>query len=192
MAEYETIQWPSWITDHKRWNQAILANTILPGNVILKEGAGVKIRVENNKESGSDGGGSLIKGMETPKFSFELFLRTKKDEEDWYRILPILQQAQDPSKRTYLPVYHPLLAQFRIVACIIDEIHTSFPMGGTMVAKIHCMAVSPVKAKATKKINPKGVGGNANGPAAISIGGPGSGPQRFPGVTPPSQKAPVR
>lgn len=191
MADYQAMSLPSWITSHKRWEKPTLGNIQLPGIVHFK-GVNIKLRIERNKSSGNDGGGSLIKGLEMPKFMFEIMLITAEDEDIWNRIAPILLPRKDPSNRGFLPVYHPSLARFQIVACIVEEIEEIPPgPGGMLMIRIHCLAVSPVKQKATKNIKPKGVGGD--GPAAISIGGTGNaGPQRFPGVTPPSQKAPVR
>jgi len=188
MADYATLSLPSWITDHKRWEKPALANIQLPGVVHLK-GISIKLRVEHNKASGSDGGGSLLRGLEMPKFTFEMTLSSKEDEDAWNKITPILLPRKDPTQRGTFSVYHPSLARLQIVACIVEELEEVPPVaGGPLMAKIHCIAVLPVKKNATKKVKAKVLP-----TPSISIGGTGNaGPQRFPGVTPPSQNAPVK
>ena len=193
MADYVTMTLPSWITEHKRWEKPTIGGIQLPGIVKLSN-TSIKLRVEANKGSGNDGGGSLIRGLEIPKFSFELTLLSREDEDTWNKIVPTLLPRKDPTQRGTFAVYHPSLARFRIVACIVEELEEVPPTaGGPLVARIHCIAVLPVKKNATKKIGSKSAEKAAQSPPAISIGGTGNaGPQRFPGVTPPSQKVPIK
>jgi hypothetical protein len=197
MADYQTLSLPSWINNHKKWDKPTIGNVVLPG-VVLFKGISVQLRVEHNKAAGSDGGGSLIKGLEMPKFVFELFLSSKEDEDAWDKLAPYLLPRKDPRVRGALPVYHPTLARFQIVACIVEQLEEIPPVaGGPLTVRIHCLAVAPVKTGATKKVTPKGLGGAGPAPAYIDPNtgktvGATTTAARQRAATPPSKKPPLR
>lgn len=193
MADFVKMSLPSWITDHKRWEKPTLGNIILPG-VVHTSQVGTKLRTQHDKASGKDGGDIRITGLEIPKFMFRLTLNSKEEEDAWNKIAPLFLPRKDPRQRKVLPVYHPSLARFQIVACIVEHVNETMPSGDQpLMAEIHCLAVSPPKNNATKRIKAKVITPNAKSPDAINLeGGKNAGPQRFSGVTPPSQKAPLK
>ena len=164
---------PSWITEHKKWNKPTLGNVVLPG-IVHFDWEGIQLVVEDNKASGSDGGGALIRGLKMPDFMFELTLTSKDDEDNWNQLAPYLLPRKDPRSRGVLPVYHPILARYQIVACIVNKLVDKAPLqGGPLKVRINCLAVAPAKAGATKKVTPKGIG----------AGGPGIAPPYIDPVT---------
>lgn len=162
MANYTMMKLPSWIAPgNKKWNKPTIGNVELPGVVHFK-GISMKLRVESNKASGSDGGGSLIKGLEMPKFVFELAIGNKDDEDAWNNLAPYLLPRKDITQRGALPVYHPSLARFQIVACIVEELEEHPPLaGGPLIVVIHCLGLAPVRPGATKNVRAKNNSGIA-------------------------------
>lgn len=189
MKEYD---FPSWITNAKAWNQPTLNNVVLPGIVQITKKIGPKLRVEKNKASGSDGGGSLIKGLENPEFVFELKLRTGTEEQKWTDLVAMLLPAADPRKRKAFPVYHPSLARYRIVSCIVEEVSEVPALrGGFLQGYIHCIATYPVKNGATKAIRPKP--SSPSSPSTVPLNTPDTSGPRPPqvGQNYPSNNTPV-
>jgi len=166
-AAARVMSLPSWITNRRAWEKPTIGNVVIPGVVRLTGGA-LKLRIESNKSSGNDASSSLIKGLEQPTFGFQVSLTSREDELEFDKLIPILIPRKNPQARDALPVFHPILAKHDINNCLVSEINPGFPEpGGHLVYEISCIAVSPDKLGATKKVNPKGAGGK--GPIAPII-----------------------
>lgn len=175
---------PFWGTNVKAWDKPTIGGKILPGVVHLKD-AGVTLRIQKAKASGSDGGGLTIKGLELPDFTFEGEITSEADHFAWDALVPLLLPRRDPKTRAPLPVYHPSLARYGIALAVVKDIHEEPPRaGGPLRYKIECLAVAAKKPGATKKADPAAVAPTI--PLAVTGGVPARDIRDF--VRPPAAK----
>jgi hypothetical protein len=116
---------------------------------------------KDNKKPGQAGGGVIMEGLIPPKFSFISKIFTQEDYETWRKISDDFLALANPDLLTGIPVYHPLLADLQITACIVLEIEIIPPQtGGFLGIEIHCVAVNPGQPAQSKLIT-KGKPGSA-------------------------------
>jgi len=169
MATFQQLDYPSWIKSPKTWDNPSLGDFELPGIVNIKP---IKkmLRIEDNKASGKDGGGSIIKGLDQPDFTIELLIYTGTQEQQWSKIVQVILPTKNPKDRVAFYLRHPTLSRMQVYYCIVVGVEETPPVaGGPLTVTIYCQSVLPIKEDATKKITSKGVK-KPTSPDAIDVG----------------------
>lgn len=131
------------------WERPRMAGRPLPGRQVFLDHLEIKLRAHHPKASGKDGGLAIFKGLEPPKWAFELQIDDAADHAALDALLPVIFPLRRPDERNTVKVYHPTLARYGIGYCYVAGIKETPPRnGGPLTVRIECRVSRAKTAKA--------------------------------------------
>lgn len=127
------------------WQIVRIDNVILPGLARVKE-VDQKLRVQDNKKGGGDGGRPTIRGRENPEFTITLEIHAPYQWIEWQTLKPTLNVVERPTDRDEHYVENPLIAVSGVTWCIVIGLKQFEPeSGGPMKVDIRMLGCSEKK-----------------------------------------------
>lgn len=131
------------------WQAVKIDGVAVPGLCMLRK-VKRKLKFQQNKASGSDGGTATIRGLENPQFDLEVLLFTPSHLSAWLKIAKSLDLFGNPSERSQHLIEHPLCQLSGVKAVIALEIEYRTPEAGGPLSIILGLLGYGEKAGATK------------------------------------------
>jgi hypothetical protein len=127
------------------WQQVLVDGSPLPGFCNLRS-IKRKLKVQQNKSSGNDGGSATIQGLLNPEFSLTQEIYTEKQYLAWLGFMQYIDIVGKPNKRERHLLQHPLAAICRVGACVFMSFELDAPeAGGPLRCKYELLGYGSLK-----------------------------------------------
>jgi len=147
------------------WQQVLVDGSPIPGLCNLKN-IKRKLKMQQNKSSGNDGGSATIQGLLNPNFSLTQEIYTEAQYLQWLGFMQYIDIVGKPSKRERHLLEHPLARICRVGACVFMSFELDAPeSGGPLRCKYELMGYGSLKPSGS--VQPKVAPSNKISVAAV-------------------------